>query len=273
MRKSKTYYGVRFEVSVIDEAFNSFTPFIPDAQVGPDGRLRLEAEIDGARWTYDTYAEFMADYPKANAFDFNFRNAFGDMKLTIASGIQQTSVDVSVQLPKREYIETVFGVFERHLPDSAVTVKSHPIKIFIGHGHNSQWRDLKDHLHEQHGFQVEAYEIGPRAGLTVKEVLEGMLTKSSFALLVLTGEDEDAEGQLHARENVIHEAGLFQGRLGFRRAIVLLEQGCKEFSNIHGLDQIRFSKGKIRETFGDVLATIKREFEDNSTGSRATRSR
>ena len=50
-------------------------------------------------------------------------------------------------------------------------------------------------------------------------------------------------------------------RLGFRRAIVLLEDGCKEFSNINGLNQIPFSKGRIRETYGDVLATIKREFE------------
>ena len=29
-----------------------------------------------------------------------------------------------------------------------------------------------------------------------------------------------------ARMNVIHEVGLFQGRLGFERAIVLLEEGC-----------------------------------------------
>jgi len=138
-------------------------------------------------------------------------------------------------------------------------VESKPIKIFIGHGHNDQWRDLKDHLHEKHGFDVVAYEIGPRSGLSVKEVLETMLNESSFAFLILTGDDVDSEGEMHARENVIHEAGLFQGRLGFRRAIILKEDGVKEFSNIYGLNQIRFSKGSIRETFGDVLATIKRE--------------
>ena len=37
------------------------------------------------------------------------------------------------------------------------------------------------------------------------------------------GEDEHKDGSVHPRENVIHEAGLFQGRLGFPRAIVLLE--------------------------------------------------
>ena len=51
-----------------------------------------------------------------------------------------------------------------------------------------------------------------------------------MAFLVLTAEDEQTDGTLHARENVIHEAGLFQGRLGFEKAIILLEEGCQEFS-------------------------------------------
>jgi len=85
-----------------------------------------------------------------------------------------------------------------------------------------------------------------------------MLTQSSFALLVMAGEDETISGDFKARDNVIHEAGLFQGRLGFEKAIVLLEEGCREFSNINGIEQIRFSKGNIKETFGDVVAVIRR---------------
>jgi predicted nucleotide-binding protein len=86
-----------------------------------------------------------------------------------------------------------------------------------------------------------------------------MLEASSFALLVMTGEDESKDGSRRARQNVDHEADLFQGKLGFSRAIILLEDGTEEFSNIDGLQQIRFSKGKIKESFGDVLAVLKRE--------------
>jgi predicted nucleotide-binding protein len=86
-----------------------------------------------------------------------------------------------------------------------------------------------------------------------------MLEESSFALIVMTGEDETKDGKLHARQNVVHEAGLFQGKLGFSRAIILLEDGTEEFSNIYGLQQIRFPKGKIIETFGEVLAVLKQE--------------
>jgi len=74
----------------------------------------------------------------------------------------------------------------------------------------------------------------------------------------MTGEDKTESGELHPRLNVVHEAGLFQGRLGFHRAIVLLEEGTTEFSNIYGVEQIRFKN--IREVFGDVVASIYREF-------------
>lgn len=90
-----------------------------------------------------------------------------------------------------------------------------------------------------------------------------MLNASSFALPVLTGENQKTDGEWHARQNVVHELGLFQGRLGFTRAIALLENGVKEFSNILGVNQTRFSTGNIRETFGDVVATICREFAPN----------
>ena len=59
--------------------------------------------------------------------------------------------------------------------------------------------------------------------------------------------------------NVIHEAGLFQGNLGFDKAILLLEEGCQEFSNIQGLGQIRFPKGNIKASFEDVRRVLERE--------------
>ena len=75
----------------------------------------------------------------------------------------------------------------------------------------------------------------------------------------MTGEDSTPDGQVRARENVVHEIGLFQGRLGFRKAIVLLEEGCTEFSNIHGLTEIRFPKGNILAVSEKLRAVLERE--------------
>ena len=86
-----------------------------------------------------------------------------------------------------------------------------------------------------------------------------MLSDCGFAFLILTAEDLHDDKTIHARENVIHEAGLFQGRIGWRKAIVLLEEGCEEFSNIIGLGQIRFPKDKIEGCFEDIRHVLERE--------------
>jgi len=80
-----------------------------------------------------------------------------------------------------------------------------------------------------------------------------MLDQAAMAFLIMTAEDEQPDGAVRARENVVHEVGLFQGRLDFSRAIVLLEEGCQEFSNISGLGQIRFPKGAKFEEVRRVL--------------------
>ncbi len=131
--------------------------------------------------------------------------------------------------------------------------------IFIGHGGATAWRDLKDFIQDRLHLPWDEFDREPTAGLSTKERLEVMLDSACFAFLVMTGEDERADGTKLARANVIHEAGLFQGRLGFKRAIVLLEDGCTEFSNIVGLTQIRFPKGNIKAISEEVRRVLERE--------------
>ncbi len=40
----------------------------------------------------------------------------------------------------------------------------------------------------------------------------------------------------------------------------LIRGGIEEFSNVQGGQYIRFNKNNIKETFGEVLATLRREF-------------
>ena len=164
-------------------------------------------------------------------------------------------------------LESVYEQLEEYeeLPSNtqqtmnADTMNNENKKIFIGHGRSDIWRELKDFIVETFGLEYEEFNRISPAGYSTKERLKKMLEESCMAFLIMTGEDEQADGSFSARDNVIHEAGLFQGKIGFERAIILLEKGCQEFSNIEGLGQIRFSKGKIGETFGEIIKVLKRE--------------
>lgn len=129
----------------------------------------------------------------------------------------------------------------------------------MGHGRSPLWRELKDFVQDRLRLPWDEFNRVPVAGVTNIARLAQMLTDASIAFLVLTAEVEDIDGGVHARQNVIHEAGLFQGRLGFSRAIVLLEEGCQEFSNIAGLGQIRFPRGNIAAAFEEVRRVLERE--------------
>lgn len=131
--------------------------------------------------------------------------------------------------------------------------------IFIGHGRSPAWRDLKDFVQDRLRLPYDEFNRVPVAGITNIARLSEMLDAAACAFVIMTGEDEKADGTIQARMNVIHEVGLFQGRLGFTKAIVLLEEGCEEFSNIEGLGQIRFPKGSISAKFEEIRQVLERE--------------
>jgi predicted nucleotide-binding protein len=260
MKKDKEYIDTRFTAESLSEAIAAFRDVASRAKADLSN-TQLTVDHDDSTWNYDTLEEFFADFRKyaGHAF-FSVYGSGLDLRVSFT----RRSVRVAVQAPSRADIESVFEVFEKHaaidkLPPPPVVRPPSPV-VFIGHGRSAAWRDLKDHLHDKHGIPIEAYESGARAGHSIRDILEEMASKSAFAVLVLTAEDEQSDGSLRARQNVIHEAGLFQGRLGFARAILLLEDGVEEFSNVQGVQYINFSSSNIKETFGEVLATLRREF-------------
>ena len=263
MEKSVRFLKTVFGADILREAVH-----LMDERNSNNGvrYKRLKMSLGEATWSYDEPEEFYADYPKSTGLvQFSAGGdgtpEYGLWVYVFRDGNdRQTTVEVTG--PTRADIETVANVFEASreaskLPDDPVQSKG---KIFIGHGGSTLWQDLHHHLVNLQGYEVDAYEVGVRAGHGVRDILESMLDSSYMAFLIMTGEDETAEEQIRPRQNVVHELGFFQGRLGFPRGIAVVEEGIELFSNVYGIQQIRFSPGNLKEAYGEIVATIRREF-------------
>ena len=253
MERATEYRGNRFTVETIRTAIGSFREVV--TETGENIRIEsLKVGLEDGQWKFDDEGEFFAALPHGTGYA-----VYLDAPSTCLQVTQYPSnANVLVQATSRARVQRIFSAFDAKRAVETVPVES-PV-VFIGHGRSPAWKDLRDHLRDQHDYRIECYESGSRSGHSIRDILESMAEKSSFALLVMTGEDEQASGALRARQNVIHEAGIFQGRLGFSRAIILREEGVESFSNIDGIQYIEFAKDRIRETYGDVLATLRREF-------------
>lgn len=270
MEKSKYFYRTFFRTEVLQEALEKFEKIVSQDDIDTENGYKftcLKVQVGDVTWSHESLGEFFSDYKNASHVQFEVSSKEISAQIVMSLIFSRNTSTFSVEAPDRNSIEEIFDIFDRNAencalkePEDKKSKGNENPTIFIGHGHNPIWKELKDHLQDKHGFPVEAYETGARAGHTIRDILQEMMDVSSFALLVFTGDDEHADGTFHARQNVIHEAGLFQGKLGFSRAIVLLEEGVEEISNIAGIQQIRFSKGNVKEVFGDVLATVGREF-------------
>lgn len=131
--------------------------------------------------------------------------------------------------------------------------------VFIGHGHSRLWLEVERYIEKELELKAVDFESESRASKSIEAILTGMREKTEFAIIVVTAEDKTAEGKMRPRQNVVHEAGFFQGALGFPRVVLLVQEEVEMFSNLDGLQCIRFEGSDIESTFRELVAILKRE--------------
>jgi len=257
-KKTKDYPWVKFPPEGIQDALRVFQ------QQGPGDLISTTYNVHVSnveRWELESENEFNAEYRRnIEHATFVHHARAGYLSVVWWRHIPNVST-VSVELATRDQVEAVFEVFERWTNAGRIEPPPPPPApqpvIFIGHGHSDDWKTLRDQLRDHHGLDVRAFESEPRFGQSITQILDEELSLASLAILVHTAEDEQRDGQTRARQNVVHETGLFQGRLGFDRALIVREEGCEEFSNIAGVQEIRFAPGHAREAVGEIVAMVK----------------
>jgi len=135
-----------------------------------------------------------------------------------------------------------------------------PARVFISHGRSSDWREIQDYIEKDLSISTLELAQEPSKGRTVLQKLNEESPKCSFAVVVMTGDDDVGIGAPRARENVMHEIGFFQGKYGLANVCLLHEEGTNIPSNIHGLVYIPFPKGLVSATLGVLSRELRTAF-------------
>ena len=129
--------------------------------------------------------------------------------------------------------------------------------VFLSHGHNELLKlKLKDFLRTKLGKMPIILSEEPSRGLTVVEKLERVSEICCFAVILMTKDDQQNNGGLRARQNVIHEIGFFQGRYGRKNVVLLAERGVELFTNISGIIRIEFDAEHFEECYEPLRSEL-----------------
>jgi len=155
-------------------------------------------------------------------------------------------------------VRTIEQLFELRANSELAAPEANSIsRVFISHGSAIDWREIQEYI--ERDLEIKTLELAQEAssGRTILQKLEEESSKCDYAVIVMTGDDIDADGNKKARENVMHEIGYFQGKYGLSSVCLLHEEGTNIPSNIHGLVYIPFPKGYVSATLGVLMRELK----------------
>ncbi len=124
------------------------------------------------------------------------------------------------------------------------TQKNDVKSVFIVHGHNEEMKLAVARTTEKLGLDAIILHEQPNQGRTIIEKFTDYGSSASFAIVLLSPDDELLSGSLRARQNVILELGFFIGRMGRSNVLVLFKEAEKfEMpSDISGVLYVPFDK-------------------------------
>lgn len=113
-------------------------------------------------------------------------------------------------------------------------------KVFIVHGHNNAVKQEVARFIEHLKLEPIILHEQVNRGRTIIEKFEENSSDVSFAVVLLTADDEgkaktEANYRKRARQNVIFEMGYFVGKLSRSNVFMLLDEGVEEPSDMDGI--------------------------------------
>jgi predicted nucleotide-binding protein len=161
--------------------------------------------------------------------------------------------DIKERIRRLESLKGRLGLFPEvatlEVPTRPSTFASAEQAVFIVHGRAEGPKHKAARLvQDVTGLKPVILDEQEKLGKTIIEKLEEHAYKTSFAIILLTGDDEGrlkgtGDMRPRARQNVILELGLFIGAIKRQNVAVLFEHGVELPSDVGGLLFIELDSG------------------------------
>jgi len=135
------------------------------------------------------------------------------------------------------------------------TIPTEPPKAFVSHGKESVALDKLEEFVRSLGIEPLIVKEQPSLNKDLPDKVNLYLSQADFVIILATGDDE-IEGKLYPRQNVIHEIGLAQ-KTHPGRIIYLLEEGTEFPSNIRPKVWESFKQRNMMNAFLGIVRELR----------------
>jgi predicted nucleotide-binding protein len=149
-------------------------------------------------------------------------------------------------------------LLESRARSSPSASKRDPKGVFIVHGHKASAMEWVQGLLNDLGLRPIVLKESAKGGQTVIEKFEEQAASASFAVVLLTPDDEgrvsgSSDWKHRARQNVIFEMGYFFSALGRKKICILKDGEIDEPSNFRGVAYINLNNSDWRQRVATEL--------------------
>jgi sugar/nucleoside kinase (ribokinase family) len=208
-----------------------------------------ESELEDATGAGDVFAAAVLSCLTSKRLKIEL-GAFLGLSLAQCKAVQTSPGDLPLPDLSRGFLERI------------ETLKTPGVRspgVFLVH-HESAYRNaVRRFVEKDCGLQVYELPSSDIADNDHATSLREMIPQCSFAICLLGKNESMADGRARANQNVVYQAGFFQGRYGFGRVALLAETGCDPFSNVAGIVRFDFPAPQVDSTFIDLQGMLRRE--------------
>ncbi|MDP9072234.1 MAG: nucleotide-binding protein [Actinomycetota bacterium] len=222
-------------------------------------------DADGSTWKLDGRDDFYERYRQPGVASAYIEDIGADAFRL--SYIEQVGTTVFAKHPDDEQLLAMFAIFDEHRPPARTSPPEPGAtagNVFLSHRGGVGGPALEEGL-ERRGFAVKTFQRSGNRQDATRSLLESLVQGRDFAVVVHQADDEGAHGRGRAREHVLHEVGLSQGRLGLDRAVIVRQEPCEPFAEAHAVVELAF-RSDPREVLDELAGLIRSSLPGNDPG-------